>query len=61
MNNAVNGAVKAPWLKFFGEVPATLDYPDCTMAEAVFATAKKYPDNMAYEFMGSRTTYQTAA
>ena len=60
MNNVVNG-VKAPWLNFFGDVPATLDYPDCTMAEAVFAIAKKYPNNMAYEFMGSKTTYKKAA
>ena len=27
--------VKAPWLAFYGVVPAHLDYPDCTMYEAV--------------------------
>ena len=27
--------VKKPWLKFCGCVPESLEYPDCTMAEAV--------------------------
>ena len=26
--------VKKPWFKFYGCVPETLDYPDCTMAES---------------------------
>ena len=53
--------VKAPWLRFYDTVPATLQYSDKTMAEAVFEMAEKYPDNIAWDFMGSKTTYKTAA
>lgn len=52
--------VKKPWFKFYGCVPETLDYPDCTMAEAVENVAKKYPDYIAYDFMGKKTTYANA-
>ena len=50
--------VKAPWLAFRGEVPETLEYPDCTMAQAVERCAEKYPDKTAYIFMGRKTTYK---
>ena len=50
--------VKAPWLAFRGEVPETLEYPDCTMAQAVERCAEKYPDKIAYIFMGRKTTYK---
>ena len=50
--------VKAPWLAFRGEVPATLDYPDCSMAQAVEQAAELYPDKTAYVFMGKKTTYK---
>ena len=53
-----SAAVKAPWLAFRGEVPATLDYPDCTMYEAVERAAMQYPDYPAYVFMGRSTTYR---
>ena len=52
--------VKKPWFRFYGCVPETLDYPDCTMAEAVENVAKKYPDYIAYDFMGKKTTYAIA-
>lgn len=52
--------VKKPWFRFYGCVPETLDYPDCTMAEAVENVAKKYPDYIAYDFMGKKTTYANA-
>ena len=52
--------VKKPWFKFYGCVPETLDYPDCTMAEAVENVAKKYTDNIAYDCMGKKTTYAKA-
>jgi long-chain acyl-CoA synthetase len=47
----------APWLKFYGDTPATLDYPHMTMCQLVQSTARKYPDHIAYEFMGKQTTY----
>ncbi len=52
--------VKAPWLKYYGCVPETLAYPDCTMEEAVERIAEQYPDYIAYDFMGKKTTYAKA-
>lgn len=52
--------LKSPWLKFYGVVPHHLEYPDCTMAEAVERIAEKYPDYIAYDFMGKKTTYAKA-
>lgn len=54
------GEIKTPWLKHYGAVPAHLNYPDYTMEEALEAAAKKYPNYIAYEFMGKKTTYQKA-
>ena len=57
MSEEMNSTVKAPWLKFYGDVPHTLEYPTCTMFEKVEEIAKKYPDYIAYEFMGTKCTY----
>ena len=50
--------IKAPWLKNYGEVPAKLDYPDCSMSDAVLKTADAYPEYTALEFMGRKITYR---
>ena len=50
-------ANKAPWLRFYGNVPAHLDYPDRTMYQLVEAVARKYPDSPAYSFMGRKTSF----
>ena len=47
----------APWLKFYGDIPHSIDYPDYTMYEMVEETAKKYSDEYVYEFMGKKTKY----
>ncbi len=47
----------APWLKFYGNTPHTIDYPQKTMYEMVAAAARRFPNNIAYEFMGKKTTY----
>ena len=52
--------LKAPWLHFYGVVPARLDYPDLTMAEALEKVAETYPDAIAYDFMGRKTSYREA-
>ena len=52
--------VKTPWLPYMGEVPATLEYQYCTMAEAVEKISLQYPDFIAYDFMGSKTSYKKA-
>ena len=47
----------APWLKYYDSTPAHLDYPKKTIYEMVCAAADKYPKNIAYEFMGKKTTF----
>ena len=47
----------APWLKYYGDTPQHLKYPQKTIYEMVKAAADKYPKNYAYEFMGKKTTY----
>lgn len=58
MNAKRSFQVKTPWLAFRGDVPAQLDYPDCTLYEAVERCAQKYPDYPAYVFMGRKTSYR---
>ncbi len=48
----------APWLRYYGNVPESIDYPQVTMYEAVAMTAAKYPSDMAYDFMGYTSTYR---
>ena len=50
-------SASAPWLKYYGNTPASLEYPHKTMYEMVAASAKKYPDHTAYIFMGKKTSY----
>ena len=50
---------KAPWLKNYGDVRFHLDYFDGSMWEAVRNIAHKYPDYIAFDFMGKTTTYAT--
>lgn len=52
--------VKTPWLRNYGDVPATLEYYNGTMAEAMEETSERFPDYIAYDFMGGRTTYREA-
>ena len=54
-----NISAKAPWREQLGEVPFTLDYFDGSMFEAVEKIAEKYPNNVAFDFMGKSTTYKT--
>ena len=49
--------VKAPWLAHYGDVPPTLDYQTGSMWNAVEKIEKQYPDYVAYDFMGTHTTY----
>lgn len=51
---------KAPWLKYFGDMPAHLDYPKGSMYEAVreSAVTKKKMNSVAYEFQGKKTNYK---
>ncbi len=49
---------KTPWIKNLGDMPAHLDYYKGSMFGAVELIAKKYPDNIAFDFMGASTTYK---
>ena len=40
-----------------GDVPMHLDYFEGSMFEAIETVAKKYPGNVAFDFMGKSTTY----
>ena len=51
----------APWIKYYGTTPATLDYPHTTMYQQVMEAVRKYPDNIAYNFMGKQTTFRSFA
>ena len=54
-------SANAPWLAYYGNTPAHIDYPHKTMQQMVMEAAKKYPDNNAYIFMGKETTYAAFA
>ena len=54
-------AIDAPWLSSYRDVPHSLDYPNCSMAQMVFETAKKYPDITAYTFFGCKKSYKVFA
>jgi len=47
-----------PWLRFYGDVPATLDYPPVSLYQAVMNSVRRVPDAIAYEFLGYRSTYR---
>lgn len=49
---------KTPWKDHLGELPFTLDYFEGTMYEGIKNAAEKYPDNIAFDFMGASTTYK---
>lgn len=50
---------KTPWKEYLGDVPMHLDYFDGSMFEMLESVAKKYPNYVAFDFMGKSTTYKT--
>ena len=48
---------KTPWKNYMGDVPMHIDYFQGSMFEAVENIAKKYPKNIAFDFMGKPTSY----
>ena len=49
---------KTPWKDYMGDVPMHLSYFEGTMCQAVEAIAEKYPENIAFDFMGKSTSYR---
>ncbi len=50
-------SASAPWVKFYGNTPQHIDYPRKTMYQLLTQTARQYPNNIAYDFMGKKTTF----
>ena len=48
---------KAPWLKYYGDIPHSLDYPDAGMYVLLAEAAEAHGDKPALEFMGRRISY----
>ena len=49
---------KTPWAPYMGDVPMHLEYFEGSMFEMLEQVAKRYPDYVAFDFMGKPTTYQ---
>ena len=50
--------VKAPWKPFIGDIPFHMEYDQGTIFQAMEKAANKFPDYIAYEFMGTKVTYR---
>ncbi len=50
--------VKTPWKNSMGDLPMTLTYFEGAMVDMVENVAKNYPDDVAFIFMGKKTTYR---
>lgn len=54
-----NLSISKPWIKFYDEgVPKTIDYPDKMLWEFISDSAKKNPNDMAYEYYGSSASFK---
>ena len=49
---------KTPWKDYLGDLPFHLNYYEGTLYEGVKAAAEKYPNYVAFDFMGRSTTYR---
>lgn len=47
-----------PWLKFYKDTPHSLNYPEWTLYETIRESASKYPNNIAYSFLGLKSSYE---
>jgi len=50
--------IEKPWLDFYGDIPHNIDYPQVSMYEALMATVERYPEAIAYDFLGYTSTYR---
>lgn len=48
----------APWLRFYGDIPHRISYPELTIYQIVARTAARIPNAYAYEFWGKKTSYR---
>ena len=50
--------VKTPWKAAMGDIPVHLEYFEGSMFDKVLDIANRYPNNVAFDFMGRSTTYK---
>ena len=50
--------IKAPWLKYYTDIPHSLEYKDITLYEAVCDAARRSPCSTALIYMNKRLTYR---
>ena len=50
--------VKTPWKVAMGDIPMHLEYFEGSMFDKVLDIANRYPNNVAFDFMGRSTTYK---
>ena len=50
---------KTPWASSMGDCPMHLNYFEGSMYQALEKIAEKYPNNIAFDFMGRSTTYKS--
>ena len=48
----------AKWLKWYENIPHTMEFPDISLYDIVLKAANDYPDNIAYDFMGKSVSYK---
>ncbi|MBQ5951724.1 MAG: AMP-binding protein, partial [Lachnospiraceae bacterium] len=49
---------KTPWAEHTGDIPLHLDYFEGSMFDKIAEVAERYPNNVAFDFMGRSTTYR---
>jgi long-chain acyl-CoA synthetase len=47
-----------PWLRYYGNIPHSLSYPEITLYDAVAATAARLPDAIAWHFLDRTASYR---
>ncbi len=47
-----------PWLRFYGKLTPSLDYPEVALYQAVAATAARVPEDLAWDFLDTTSTYR---
>ena len=59
--NVMPQTPKAPWLKYFGDIPEHLVYPQGSMYEAIKDNVNQLNkiNSVAYEFQGKKTVWRS--
>lgn len=47
-----------PWLRLYGRVPCSIDYPEITLYEAIASTVGRVPDAIAWDFFDTTSSYR---